>query len=369
MAYKAQKTGVQELLELRFYGAEPDIETSYVPEDWRLHAAFNWYNVFFDQRSHSDWLADELKNRKYSPKDISAVMRCGRLMPSDFYIARMLSRDCTLPERTVKRWEARIKEYLIIGKIRREEIVSSPDRASPAVHNRRKALNFIGDIDELMDQVWLNQTKLEDVKFFEFFKTLGMKPSQAGIITNHYKMQLDDMNDKTIDHGKRAVHQRLLAFVKSLVESLVAWSGTVADEKVKVKGAVKRGRKPKVARPAATARSLKYKKTDEETKLTSVDPKHILGAQIVVLYNAKYSQLAILRASKPEGLSVKGTTILNVDEETSEAKRAGRHLSIIKEMVSAPKTKITKLFQSIKSTPIDVRTRTSDDVVIVRVIK
>jgi hypothetical protein len=90
---------------------------------------------------------------------------------------------------------------------------------------------------------------------------------------------------------------------------------------------------------------------------------------MLVVYNAKYKQLAILRTSKPEGLSVKGTTILNVDETTSESKRAGRHVSTIKEMVTAPKTKIAKLFKAIDSSLIPVRTRTSEDIVLIRAIR
>jgi hypothetical protein len=370
MAYKPKKSAVTKIQERNFYGPEPDIASDFSAGDSKYLGALNWYNIFFEVDVGVEWLDTELRARKFHTKDISAIKRSGLISQNDCVVARLISRECKLSERTLQRWNERIQRALKYGRLKREEMLADPERESPAVRNRRKAFGFTADLDELMDQVWLNEVKLADIKFFEVFKQLDIKPSQASIILPNYKEQLVEMADKDVSHQKKTVHQRLVAFTKGLVEALEAWAGTTAEEKLTKKvGAVKRGRKPKAVRPAATTKNLKFKKIDEETKLTSIDPRQILGAQMLVIYNAKYKQLAILRATNAEGLSVKGTTILNVDEKTSEAKRAGRHLTAIKEMASAPKTKIAKLFQSINSTPIEFRTRTSEDIILVRAIK
>lgn len=375
---KALSAGAARKFEQLRYGAEPaagsdlSIISAYGAES-AFGNALNWYNTFQEPELNEQWITEYLTERKYSTKDIDAIKRGGKLSQSIIHTMRMISNDCIVPARMHSKILEQVTESLQVGRLKHVQLFAN--RVGPAERNRRKALEFRSDLDYLYDQVWDGTLKVPDIDFFETFKLIGMKPAQASVLIPKYKEILDEEqeNDPEVKSSKKNAKARL-AFLKELIESLEAWSkGKDEKKEVKVKKKVterKIGRRIfKSTRPVATAASLKYKKLDEETKLTSINPKQILGAQMLVIFNAKYKQLAIIRAANSEGLSVKGTTILNVDETTSEAKRAGRHMIAIKEMVTAPKTKIAKLFKEIKADLIPFRTRTSEDVVLIRAIK
>lgn len=359
-----------------FYGEEP-VAGSDLTKGISYTLALNWYNNFYEHNKSTFngrecfWLDEYMTGKQYSVKDIAAARRADTIRGTDVVKCRLILNDCILPDGSVADLDKRIKDAVAYGRMKTIQMFG--DRLGPAERNKRKALEFRGDLDYLYDRVWEGKLKPVDIEFFTTFEAMGMKPKQAQVLLPVYReVQLEEQ-DKEIPHSKKNIKARQ-AFMKELIESLEAWSkGKEEKPEPKIKKPVterKIGKRTfKSTRPAATVTSLKFKTIDEETKIASISPKQILGAQMVILYNAKYKQLAILRAANAEGLSVKGTTILNVDETTSEAKRAGRHTAAIKEMVSAPKTKIAKLFKAITADPIPVRTRTSEDIVLVRAIK
>lgn len=364
MAYKPKASAATRIAESKAFGHEPDYGSDFTTKIEYIRA-LNWYSRAYDSESGGEWLADGMKQRGYNHKQVSAAKRSGNITPTIAAISRMISRDCLLPPDSVRRWEQNIKEAVRIGQLSRESVQGSSKSVSPAERNRLKAMSYRAELDGLFDDIWTGVIKVSDIKFFDVFKELDMKPSQASIIVPFYEAQLNELKDKSIERSSTRIERlRLTDFMEKLVESLKAHSNTVTESATRVKKPAK-----KVKKPVANVNKLKFKKQDEDTKLVSFDPRQIVGAQLVVLYNAKYKQLAVIRAAGPQGLSVKGTTILNHDPKTSEAKRAGRHTDTIKQMASAPKTSIQKLFASISSTPTEVRTRTSEDTVLVRAIK
>lgn len=366
-------------LSKNFYGPEPEIGSD-LSQKLALIRAFNWYNNFYDHEKGTfanrdcNWLEEYLTSiKKMSNKDVAAVKRSGLLRQVDVVKCQLIMRECKLPEGSVEDLHSRIDEALSLGRMKTVQMFG--DRIGPAERNKRKALNFRGDIDRIYDLIWDGKIKPAQIQYIETYKKLGIKAAQAGLLASWYKevLQEEQLDDPEVKRSKKNAKARL-TFLKELVTTLELWAKGKEDKpepKVKKPVIIKKiGKKTfKSTRPVATAANIKFKKVDEESKLTSINPKQILGAQLLVVYNAKYKQLAILRAANAEGLSVKGTTILNVDEKTSEAKRAGRHLTSIREMAAAPKTKIAKLFKSIDSASIPVRTRTSEDIILVRAIK
>ncbi len=370
MAYKPKKTGVQTIMAKGFYGSEPEVGTD-LTDKGDMIGALNWYNNFYDPESCEVWLEEYLTAQKHSPKDIAAVKRAGTIRQIDVVKCRLLNNECVLDQRSIDNLTNNLKRALHLGRLKTVEMFA--DRIGPAERNRRKAMEFRSDLDRIYDLVWLGTIKPAQIQFFDTFKKIGMKPAQANVLLPVYSELLTEHLDPEVSRSKLNATARV-AFIKELVQSLEAWSkGKEEKKQPKVTKKVterKIGRKTfRSTRPIATAAGLKFKTVDEDTKIASINPKQILGAQILVIFNAKYKQLAIIRAANAEGLSVKGTTILNVDEKTSEAKRAGRHVNAIKEMQTAPKTKIAKLFKDIKADLIPFRTRTSEDIVLVRAIK
>jgi hypothetical protein len=87
---------------------------------------------------------------------------------------------------------------------------------------------------------------------------------------------------------------------------------------------VRKPRKPKSIPAAKKIKSLKYQKEDTNYKIASVDPEKIIGATELWTFNTKYKVMTVFRALNREGLQVKGTSIINYDEQNSHTKRTGR---------------------------------------------
>ena len=69
--------------------------------------------------------------------------------------------------------------------------------------------------------------------------------------------------------------------------------------------------------PSKAVKKVNYMKSCDELGISSIDPKKIIGAKKLVIFNTKYRYLQVFEASGHDGLMVKGTTIQNFDKDRS----------------------------------------------------
>ena len=102
---------------------------------------------------------------------------------------------------------------------------------------------------------------------------------------------------------------------------------TIISDAERYGNVAKKTRKPRKPRAISIERKLKsfvYQKEDKEFKIASVNPEKIIGATELWTINTKYKLMTVIRALDRGGLQIKGTTIINVDENNSFTKRMGR---------------------------------------------
>ena len=155
--------------------------------------------------------------------------------------------------------------------------------------------------------------------------------------------------------------KKYLAFINMLIED--------ADRYISKKSAT---RNTRVAKPITTEKlvsKVKYKKEDGEYKITSVDPINIIGSSTVFVFNVKYRELRMYVASTEMGLRIKGTTLINFDENKSQRKKLRKPEDAITSLLKSTKFQASKCFDSIKTRPADVKGRINEDCIILRIIK
>lgn len=76
-------------------------------------------------------------------------------------------------------------------------------------------------------------------------------------------------------------------------------------------------RKKKVKTPGEQTKHLKSLEKEKTTGVTALPVSSIIGAKTVVLYNAKYRDVNVLKCTSGEGFTVKGQAVQNVDEKNS----------------------------------------------------
>jgi hypothetical protein len=125
----------------------------------------------------------------------------------------------------------------------------------------------------------------------------------------------------------------------------------------------KKIRKKKPQDPEKVVKNLKYLEKDETMNLQSVSPKDILGASMLTVYNTK-NRVLTLYIAKPEGFSIKGSTLLNWDESKSMSKKLRKPEDTIPTFVSVGYNVVQPRFLGIKTKPTKPNGRINGNMVL-----
>ena len=131
----------------------------------------------------------------------------------------------------------------------------------------------------------------------------------------------------------------LHAVYENIVADAEAWTDAKVSE-----------RKPsaKRAKPASSlVKRLQYQTAFAELKLTSVNPEKIVGAGHVWTYDTKTRRLTWFHAKDADGLTVKGTTLLNFDPALSGTKTLRKPALTIPAILGTQRS-AEKAFESLK---------------------
>jgi hypothetical protein len=135
-----------------------------------------------------------------------------------------------------------------------------------------------------------------------------------------------------------------------------------------VKKATKRAAVRKPPQKEKLVAKLKYMKNDPITKLVSVSPVDIVGAQELWVYNTKTRKLGKYVAEGMGGaLGVKGTAITGFNESISVQKTLRKPEVQLKEFMSAGKIQLRKFLDDIKATDIKLNGRINTDTILLKV--
>jgi hypothetical protein len=129
-------------------------------------------------------------------------------------------------------------------------------------------------------------------------------------------------------------------------------------------------RKPRVKKPVAKDKlvaKMKYCKSDDATKMVSINPTDIIGSQELWVYNIKTRKLGKYIAAQYGELRVKGTTVIGFDENKSVQKTLRKPVEQLKEFKSAGKVTLRKFLDEIKAVDIKLNGRINEDTILLKV--
>jgi hypothetical protein len=126
-------------------------------------------------------------------------------------------------------------------------------------------------------------------------------------------------------------------------------------------------RKTKAVSKDKLVAKLKYMKTNEPLKLVSVNPTDIIGAKELWVYNTKTRKLGKYVANEYQDLAVKGTSILNFNENLSICKTLRKPEEKLKEFKAAGKVQLRKFLEDINATDTKMNGRINEDTILLKV--
>lgn len=271
----------------------------------------------------------------------------------------------------VKKYEELSRAAKAIADKKAAEAVQTAQVINIQLRMRDQLSGVLSEIDAALGDVVDKKTT---VKLFDPYKIMIgsdlVKPAHARIIRNLYQREYEEAQEVFAwkDEQIKEAYSKMTANCRR--EYVAAYEKLMAacDSIISVAKAVRKPRTKKAPSVEKLVAGLKYQKQDISLKIASVAPETLINATQAWIYNSKNRTLTVFNAAPDQRLTVKATTLLNFDLETSITKKLRNPETQLGHVLSCGKVALRKLMQDIKTKPSPTTGRFNDHTIIVRVV-
>jgi hypothetical protein len=351
----------------KYLGPEPTITEKSTQVD--MARAYNWFNYFYTSDDAKNFTISYLKHIKYDKDTITKLSKVNAIdLHNIGWNCRLLHNGSNLPDGVWDRCYSRIKQLASAVTIVDDEepaavakVVSIQDRIN------NKASDLIGELEEQLDVFFQEGVIQFDVKKWTLEK--GIKPQIAKRIAEHFRPQYNEIIEAV--EGKDAdLVESYKGWRKPVLKIMALFIKRIIDHMVELDSAgqtIRKPRKKKVKPASVLVAKMNYLPSNDEYK--SIDPKEIIGASQLWVFNLKTRNLSVYNAVGNSGLSVRGTTITGFDETTSVTKKLRKPEAVIKPLLEGGKVYLRKVMDNITTTEQKATGRINTDTLLLRVVK
>ena len=213
----------------------------------------------------------------------------------------------------------------------------------------------------------------KDIKVVNLLKGKGAKAAHSRLIKGYFQRSYDELTElasgnadeqlkEAYKHLPRKNVKKLIEFYEAIMS---ACEQIAAEQKV-----LKKPRAAKVKPAEQVVAKLKFMLSDTKLGITSAPPATIIGASGVVVFNTKTRKIGYYIATSSAGLSVKGTTLTNFTEKSTQKtlRKPPEQIKEFKEQ-NTQKRFETWFTKGVKTTETVLNGRFSEDTVILKVYK
>jgi hypothetical protein len=201
--------------------------------------------------------------------------------------------------------------------------------------------------------------------------TLEIKGAHTKFIIDHFKTRRAEY-DEILTTTDSDVKEAYSNFTKVQLKKLVAYCDQVIIDGMRLAGDSIKSRKPRKRKTKSAEQlvnKINYAKDFAELKLVSVDPKTIVGANQLWVYNTKTRKLGCYNAEDAAGLSIKGSTIQNFAESKSIQKTLRKPAVTLPEVLKGGKVALRNVLTEIRAAEGVLTGRINNDTILLRTIK
>lgn len=363
----------------KYLGSEPSWtnQSDLTPEQVssQFARALYWYSYFCDKKQAKTFLLEYLKGVNRT-EDHSSISKLGdSLIKVQLgWTARMLSLGFNPPEKVKDFFVTEVRELLRISKELKNVQPVVEDSAPTVVVSiqdriKEKAAEEIGEIEGFIDDFVTNDCKSrEDVTILlrsrKYSSVVAKKVCDFFIDRAKEIEEVLVGEDEQLVEGYSNFTKPQLKRFKELLDTIVVESNRLVD----ANKPVRRKRKVKEKPASLVVAKMNYLKEFSDLGLVSVAPEKVIGAMQVWTYNTKTKLLGVYNADNAKGLSVKGSTLQNFNEQTSVGKRLRKPEVVLPDLLGAGKIRIKKILPELTTKETTLTGRMNSDTIIVRVL-
>jgi hypothetical protein len=255
-----------------------------------------------------------------------------------------------------------------------EKEAAKKDVYTPSIQERVReaAMRMTEEIENALES-FNNDAENFDPKAFKMLnllKAVEAKAAHARIIKEFYSKDLAELEELASGKGCEQLREGYSHRSKKQIKNLIAFYQEImaACTMLAQEAKVNRAPRAKKAVPAEKiVAKLKYMKTNEPLKLVSINPTDIIGAGELWIFNTKTRKLGKYIAAEYQTLSVKGTSIVGFNENTSVQKTIRKPEEKLKEFKAAGKVQLRKFLDDINATDTKMNGRINEETILLRV--
>ena len=354
----------------KYLGAEPEVNENSTQTE--LARAYNWFNYFYTSDDAKAFTISYLKSIKYDKHVIEKLSSVKSIdLHNIGWNCRLLHTGNTLPDGLWDKIEERLlllsSEVLDVSETTEDQpqtkVISIQDRIN------NKASDLIGELEEETDVFFQEGVIQFDIKKWSVEK--GIKPQIAKRIVEHFRPQYEEIVEA--QEGKDAdLVEAYKGWRKPVLKIMGLFLKKIIDHMVEVDAAGQAIRKPrakKIKPASALVAKLQFLPEFKELNITSVDPKGIINATQLWVYNPKTRNLSVYHAVGRSGLSVRGTTITGYDTDASITKKVRKPEQVIPQVLNAGKVDLRSIMKNLTTNDTQANGRINKDTILLRVIK
>ncbi len=373
----------------KFTGEEPVWDTARAEKftdvefDSAFRVSLRYYNYYFNVKDFKKYLVEWARVTPAATKlfDKQAIDKFAK--SSDILcaftpcaIARAHTKGMPLKEKHVTYMLDAIK--LVLDKLDKGVEVAEEveNKTTPTVKVSTIQDRLRGILDthllhflELEDKVLAGETV--DPKVHEYLTAKNVPHAMLSKLASPFEKHAAELaeakagkcpqlNEGYADY-KTGDYKRIEAFYTKIADGISQYT--------LVKKATKKAAVRKPPQKEKLVARLKYLKSDAVSKVVSISPVDIIGAQTLYVYNVKTRKLGCYQADDLAGtLTVKGASIVGFNEVTSTQKTLRKPEEQLREFLKAGKVELRKFLGNIKSVETKLNGRVNSDTVLLKVL-
>jgi len=258
------------------------------------------------------------------------------------------------------------------------EIVKAAKAVMPVMNIqdriREQAVGMSDEIDAAIDS-WIVDPEAFDPKSFKMVSLLrgkGAKAAQARYIKGFFARGLAELQELASGNADEQLREGYKFASRKNVKKLIEFYESIAQacEQIAAEAKVMKKPRAKKVKPAEElVKKIKFKMTDDKLGVTSVPATGVIGAQAAIVYNAKTRKIGMYIAKTSEGLSVKGTSIIDFTEKSVQ-KTLRKPADQLKDFkLQNTQRRVETWLSAIKATDTMLNGRMNQDIMILKVFK
>ena len=346
-----------------FSGTEPKISAELSQID--LTQALSWYSQNRDSKDAFKYATD------YFKKKLKVAVPAGiKSQPQTFgFVCRIVTNGGILVGKDKEWFDKTIDE------LRGTVDVTKPTKVGNVVsiqdHIKRKSSECIGELEGQLDEIILSDFKTTPAPI-AVMNSLQVKGAHTKFIVEHFKIRRTEY-DVLLTTDDSFIKEAYSNFTKPQLKKLIAYCDQVIVDGMRLAGEAVKTRKPrkrKAKSPEQILSKLQYCKEFVDLKLQSIDPKTILGATQLWVYNTKTRKLGCYISENASGFSVRGTSLTGYSENKSICKTIRvPTITRMNEVLTAGKVALRSILIDIRAAEGKLTGRINSDTILLRVVK